>query len=120
MTTEHTPGRIRVDQENILRDEAGRTIALLPVSRNLRPPEEVAANARHIEACWNACDGINPEAVPKLLAALEDAHRLIASVRGTLATHVYECGKPGTWAAALDDHMARTTARAHAVIAKAT
>ena len=30
-----------------------------------------AANATHIVACVNACKGVNPEAVPDLLAALE-------------------------------------------------
>ena len=28
-------------------------------------------NAQHLVACWNACEGINPEAVPDLLATLE-------------------------------------------------
>lgn len=35
-------------------------------------PEEVAANARRIIACVNGCAGINPEAVPDLLAALDE------------------------------------------------
>ena len=29
------------------------------------------ADALHIIACWNACEGINPEAVPEMLEALE-------------------------------------------------
>ena len=77
------------------------------------------SNAERHVACWNACHGLNPAAVPGLLAALKDACSLLTSVRCALATHVYECGKPGTWATALDDHMARTTARAYAAIAKA-
>ena len=32
-------------------------------------PEEKEANARHIVACWNACEDINPKAVPALLKA---------------------------------------------------
>jgi len=32
---------------------------------------ELEANAEHLIACWNACDGINPEAVPGLLGALK-------------------------------------------------
>lgn len=28
-------------------------------------------DAEHICACWNACEGINPEAVPEMLEALE-------------------------------------------------
>ena len=35
-------------------------------------PEEVAANARRIIACVNACAGINPEAVPDLIQSLEE------------------------------------------------
>jgi hypothetical protein len=38
--------------------------SLLPVHRH-------EANARRIVACVNACEGINPEAVPDLLAACE-------------------------------------------------
>lgn len=34
-------------------------------------PEEVVANAQRIIACVNACAGINPDAVPDLLDALE-------------------------------------------------
>jgi hypothetical protein len=36
-------------------------------------PEREQANADRIVACVNACEGINPEAVPDLVAALEDA-----------------------------------------------
>ena len=38
---------------------------------DLRSDEEHEANARRIVACVNACEGINPEAVPDLLAACE-------------------------------------------------
>ena len=40
------------------------------------PPQcarEDRANADRLAACWNACAGINPEAVPDLLAALKAA-----------------------------------------------
>ena len=37
--------------------------------RNVRAENE--ANAARIVACVNACEGINPEAVPDMLAALE-------------------------------------------------
>ena len=30
------------------------------------------ANARHLSECWNACEGINPETVPKLLAIAKE------------------------------------------------
>lgn len=35
---------------------------------------EDAANARRIVACVNACEGINPEAVPELLAFAKDIY----------------------------------------------
>ena len=31
------------------------------------------ADALHLVACWNACEGINPESVPDLLGALKTA-----------------------------------------------
>ena len=34
------------------------------------------ANAHRMVACWNNCEGINPEAVPELLGALSDLARL--------------------------------------------
>ncbi len=36
--------------------------------------ENDEANARHLAACWNACEGLTPEAVPELLATIA-AHR---------------------------------------------
>jgi hypothetical protein len=30
-------------------------------------------NAKHIAACWNACEGLNPKAVPELVKALKSA-----------------------------------------------
>ena len=40
-------------------------------AENDRHRLENEANARRIVACVNACEGINPEAVPDLLAACE-------------------------------------------------
>lgn len=40
-------------------------------------------NAEHFVACWNACIGINPEAVPDLLEACETAKRLADAYMGT-------------------------------------
>lgn len=64
------------------------------------------ANAVRIAACVNACDDINPEAVPELLAACEDAFNTFAcdAVRRALP------GKPYTTACR----------KIQAVIAKAT
>lgn len=41
---------------------------------NALSPEEQDANAKRIAACVNACDGINPEAVPHMKAVLEELH----------------------------------------------
>ena len=43
---------------------------------------EVEANAERIVACVNACEGINPEAVPVLLEALQE----IAKGKGEFST----------------------------------
>ncbi len=50
------------------------------------------ADAKRLEECWNACDGINPEAVPVILEALT----AIAAMRDAIAGegHLpmpYEC-----------------------------
>lgn len=53
----------------LVRKERGDPIAQIPL---MGWPIRVArANAERIVACVNACKGINPEAVPDLLAALE-------------------------------------------------
>jgi len=35
--------------------------------------EEAKANCEHACACWNACEGINPDAIELMLEALENA-----------------------------------------------
>ncbi len=47
------------------------------VSCGLHPTQ--ASNARRIVACVNACEGINPEAVPELLEALKIAEDVITT-----------------------------------------
>ncbi len=42
------------------------------MSHHPRKQEEAHANAARIVACVNACEGINPEAVPKMLEALRE------------------------------------------------
>lgn len=44
--------------------------------------EECQANASRIVACVNACAGINPEAVPELLAILKTLSALVPSDEG--------------------------------------
>lgn len=34
--------------------------------------EEQAANMKGLVACWNACEGLNPEAVPELVGGVRD------------------------------------------------
>lgn len=43
--------------------------------------EEALANAQRIVACVNACEGINPEAVPDMLKALEGAVEAMVAAR---------------------------------------
>ena len=69
MTTKHTPGPWRIG-------DAGHTVFGPP---NGEPAPKIIAggltraNARRIVACVNACEGINPEAVPDLLQACKAA-----------------------------------------------
>lgn len=39
--------------------------------------EEMDANGERIVACVNACEGIDPAAVPEMLKQLKEAHRLL-------------------------------------------
>lgn len=45
-------------------------------SSNIGARVVVEGNGNRLAACWNACLGINPEAVPDLLAALRHCDRL--------------------------------------------
>lgn len=69
--SKHTPGpweAIEHDdpQWKICAADSEFHIVAVTVQRNDK------ANAGHIAACVNACEGISPEAVPDLLVALED------------------------------------------------
>lgn len=74
MNTQHTPGpwkTRRFDDEAEGRHNFTVQAALCEVARMSQVDEHIAeANARRIVACVNACEGINPEAVPELLEAL--------------------------------------------------
>jgi len=52
----------------------GKIIATAPIpkSGNYRKMENAKANIDRIVACVNACQGINPKAVPKLMEALRE------------------------------------------------
>ena len=45
--------------------------------------EEACCNRNHLIACWNTWVGINPAAVPKLLAACEEAIGFCVNARET-------------------------------------
>ncbi len=61
MTTQHTPGPLKASGSMVFTVDG----ALVAESYGH------TANAEHVVCCWNACEGINPEAVPDLLAACE-------------------------------------------------
>lgn len=80
----HTPGPLHIIHEPTLSTvhirieniDAAPIASLFYSSGGSRPQlgrELVEANAARIVACWNACVGINPEAVPELLAACKTA-----------------------------------------------
>ena len=82
MTPKHTPEPWRQFTElgtiGDVVDSKGRAVAQAQETGNFErgAPEGLAernANAARIVACVNGCAGINPDAVPDLLAALEAA-----------------------------------------------
>lgn len=73
MKTEHTQEPWAVVSGAIV-TETGVPIASMDrETGNGTQPVERDDNAKHIVACVNACAGIDPEAIPKLIAALEVA-----------------------------------------------
>lgn len=78
MENNHTPGQWSILDES----QAGHTPAIVSNGKficELRgprqdwsPSKETEANAHRIVACVNACEGINPEAVPAMLEALKE------------------------------------------------
>ncbi len=82
----HTPEPWKVDakvNETYVRGPENELIAdthTLPVPERY---DEEYANASRIVACVNACEGINPEAVPNMLKAL----KLASAILGSVATH---------------------------------
>lgn len=80
MKTKHTPGPWTAAGPRITcRDNWNLIVAILPTTIDPRPTPDAAAdslaerdaNAARIVTCVNACEGINPEAVPELLALAE-------------------------------------------------
>ena len=71
--SEHTPGRLHVGSHyrTDVESREGRVAECrMGTSRG-------EANAAHIVACVNACEGINPEAVPELLEAAKGIEKAL-------------------------------------------
>lgn len=58
----HTVGRLKASPGTHVLDDAGRSIAQVNYGRN---KEQWEANARRLVACWNACEGLETEALEK-------------------------------------------------------
>jgi len=73
--TQHTPGpwEYSFDHRAIsgLADSVSGQTLIADVDGLGRPGLVIHANGHHIVACVNACEGINPKAVPELLGALQ-------------------------------------------------
>ncbi len=63
-----------------IRNAAGRYVATVDCSAST----ENAANAARIVACVNACEGINPAAVPDMLRAARYALEVLRSIDRTV------------------------------------
>lgn len=83
MNTTHTPEpwHVAEGRNHLLRIAAG-TAAVVNDCGDSEVPQH-AANADRIVACVNACAGVNPDAVPDMLAAL---HRADAALSLLMAT----------------------------------
>jgi hypothetical protein len=72
--SEHTPGPLeylgkdRNDQPQLIGRD-GQLVAVCAHECLTSREPEAEANAHHIIACWNACEGLNPEGVRELLEA---------------------------------------------------
>jgi hypothetical protein len=81
MTTKHTSGPIAIcgldPHELLIEPTEGRTRFIIKLPRGTGDEAiEQVANAEHLVACWNACDGINPEAVREMYEVLEDLMKI--------------------------------------------
>lgn len=67
-TPKHTPGKLN-KSANVLLNDQGHQIA--GVYERYAPGQQ-CANAQRLADCWNACEGINPAAVPDALRLLQE------------------------------------------------
>lgn len=110
MTTQHTPGRALLDEdEPIVRGEDGERIAncyrILDGDPAKTPEETGMANARRVAAAWNACEGISTEALEtdgsaamgwtrtasKLIHATKQRDELLAALKLIRSAERTEC-----------------------------
>lgn len=96
----HTPGPLEAEPQFIGDDVFTGTIQLWggEDSEVLIAECVDMANARRLRDCWNACEGINPEAVPDLLAALQklrDENRRLREAALTVIRRVERAGAQG-------------------------
>ena len=135
MSAGHTFGRVKVQHPHA--GERGWEVAFEPGLEQLCQ-DITEANARRIEACWNACEGLSTELVEQLadmedspLAACEQAIAQRDELLGALRMLLLTAGEindapDGLLEMALesDDQETRNQANAHlcarAAIAKAT
>lgn len=79
MKPTHTPGLLKLATTYAQAQKGHAQIVTwedqdLPIATikpNHLDPAESLSNAERFVACWNACDGINPAAVPEIVDALE-------------------------------------------------
>ena len=78
MTTKHTPGKLEVYHKSYFdtricpEDESNtQTVAVMGNWADSCRGEQMA-NADHLVDCWNALDGLNPEAIPELIEVVKD------------------------------------------------
>ena len=85
-TMKHTPGLLHLrdgaNEGEVNLCSPGKTLAVC----DALPPETCEASTLLLIACWKACEGINPEAVPdlrnRLILAAADLERAEITLRG--------------------------------------
>ena len=70
--TQHTPGRAKITFGQLVIGDYETGIVAIHLTPAKHPVGEGKANLERLVACWNACEGINPESVPDLLPALKE------------------------------------------------
>jgi len=85
MTQKHTPGPWIVGRGNRIYMGAAMEAREIAVATRSDPSirAQAEANAARIVACVNACEGINPEAVPEIVKALGDLLDVVNWLQGS-------------------------------------